>query len=512
MLSVLLLPIFSGCKVTSDDIEFWKGTVKGPGKIVAVMLAERYPMELRTQAAMALVEMERQDRDGVAMLQEAIQRIQHSNPESVQQIIDGMVPQLEAQMRGSDNANQEEGAPPSTIQVRAKDAAYLLVTHASDESQTQLINAVVDWFTVDFANRSLSGNYSAEQVVRSLGAAGASRLVTALNIALPKAALVNLCDLIKDLGSDETKAAAATRLLAIEQEANTQEYVNGLRDAYKEQNPDVSDEQALGTAIFNRDRYIVGGVLPAMKHLASQDPIRNRLLAIANTAAPAGSPEAVVNIINERRRSALQALEGNATEAQLEAVLAIALNNENPADVRDYAFDRVGDIRSRAAIPALWPLVQYGENDTNQKRLRWRAGELVLAIGGAEIVGEFLSKLPTGDGVQYEPEELAGYATRMSQMTPQPVDIVERQLSASTWFARVIALRFIERRGSEADAAKLERLAQDATAVVGQGWAGRELDTVGKVAQQAVAALRERLAEPEEGSAEASSMSASAME
>ena len=65
-LSISVLMLVGGCKVTSEDIEYWKGTVKGPGKIVAVMLADKYPMELRTQAALALVDMERPDRDGTA--------------------------------------------------------------------------------------------------------------------------------------------------------------------------------------------------------------------------------------------------------------------------------------------------------------------------------------------------------------------------------------------------------------------------------------------------------------
>ena len=82
--ALLLLGLFAsaGCKVTADDIEYWKGTVKGPGKIVAVLLAERYPMELRTQAALALVEMERTDVNGVGELQRAVQQIQSSDAET----------------------------------------------------------------------------------------------------------------------------------------------------------------------------------------------------------------------------------------------------------------------------------------------------------------------------------------------------------------------------------------------------------------------------------------------
>ncbi len=119
-----------------------------------------------------------------------------------------------------------------------------------------------------------------------------------------------------------------------------------------------------------------------------------------------------------------------------------------------------------------------------------------MALGGPGIVPEFLSKLPAEAGVQYEPAELEGYATRMSQMTPPPVSIVEGQLSSPQWFKRVIALRFIERRGTEGDLAKMQRLTGDRSEVLGEGWSRREVDTVGKAAEAAIAALRERLANP----------------
>ena len=77
LVSALSLAL-GAARSASEDIEYWKGTVKGPGKIIAVMLADKYPMELRTQAALALVDMERTDRDGTAELQQALQRLDDS--------------------------------------------------------------------------------------------------------------------------------------------------------------------------------------------------------------------------------------------------------------------------------------------------------------------------------------------------------------------------------------------------------------------------------------------------
>jgi len=489
----------AGCKVTGDDIEYWKGTVKGPGKIVAVLLAEWYPMELRTQAALALVEMERTDVNGVGELQRAIQQIQSTNAEQAGQIIDGMAAGLTSMMRGGDNAQTDDLGPPMS-QTRAKDAAYLLIANASPQTRAQLMEAVVGWYAVDFAERSLAGDYSVEQVVRSLGAPAAGLLVDAMNSHQPQQALVKIAEMIGQLGDDDTKARAAARLVEIEQEMESEEFITWLKtkigDSLEAQGRSQSDDRIELIARLNRENFINDGALPAMKHLSAQSAVRDRLIAIATTPPAEGLNAATTEALNLRRQRALQALEGAVNEEQLQPLLSIALNEANPINVRDYAFDRIGDIRSTAAIPQMWPLVSNGDNEELPKRLRWRAGELVLALGGSEIVDDLFNRLPTANGAEFEPQELEGYATKMSTMTPQPVAVVERQLRSNSWFARVIALRFIERRGTEADIAKMQRLVRDSTATVGEGWSGRELPTVGKVAEAAIAALRERLAGP----------------
>lgn len=498
ILAVLALAtLVGGCKVTGEDIEYWKGTVKGPGKIVAVMLSENYPLELRTQAAVALVEMERQDVDGVAELQRAIQRLPD---DTRQEIINGMVPGLIALMRGGDAASSDNTGPPP-MQVRAKDAGYLLITHAQGQTREQLVDAVVGWYVADFNGRSLAGNYSAEQVIRSLGSRAATMLVEALNAEMPPQALVKLSEIIAQVGDEQAKQRAGERLVEIEQRMSGDEYLEWLkgkvREQIRDQMPDAEIDENRVTAIaqLNRENFITQGALPAMKHLSRQEAVANRLIAIA-------AIESDNEVIVARRVKALQALEGGAKREHLQQLLGLALGAQSPDGVRDYAFDRVGDIRSPEAIPPMWPLVQDGE----KQRLRWRAGEMVLVIGGPNIVAEFFSKLPTGADVKYEPEELEGYATRLSQMTPPPTDLVRQQLASSDWWDRVIALRYFERKGTEADVPAMQRLASDRAQVKGEHWENIEITTVGQVAEAAIQGLRERLSgggeETQEGQAE----------
>jgi hypothetical protein len=468
----------AGCKVAAEDIEYWKGTVKGPGKITAVMLAGKYPIELRTQAALALIDMERTDRDGTAELQQALGRLEE---EERNQLIEGMVPGLEELMKKSDKA--DGSATPR--QIRAKDAAFLLITHAPPQVKSKLTLDVVDWYMEDFNGRSLAGNYSAEQVIRALGSPAAKVLVKGLKAQMPQQALVKMAQLIGQLYDPATKKEAGARIVAIEREMEGKEFLAWVKQNVVTQatrsGMKLTAAQLDNATNMNRDDFINNGALPAMKWLADDPGVKARLLELA---AIKGKNEAG----EMRRVAALAALEGKVSSSDLTTVMGLALDSQNPASVRDAAFDRVGDIKSPMALPQLWPLVSSNDN----ARQRWRAGEMVLAIGGPAVVSEFFNKLPSSG--EYSQEELEGYATRMGQMTPLPSAVVREQLSGSGWYNRVIAIRFFERKGGAGDVAKLKELSQDKTATKGPRWG--KTKTVGDVAEEAALAAKQRLAEP----------------
>lgn len=484
--ALVALVLVSGCKVTTDDIDEWMGTIKGPGKIVAVLLADKYEDDLRVHAGLALVRMQpREDVDGVSELQAAVRRL---DEETRARLVGMMVDPLIAMMRGEDvqqagGDEEGEGVPPR--QVRAKDAAFLLIPYAGDEHRTQLTNAVVDWFVVDFNGRSLSGNFSAEQVVRQLGAPGASRLVNALNAQLPQQALVKIAELIAALGDDATKERAAERLVEIEQEMEGTEFFDWLktqlRTQLEAQGREVEEERITIAAALNRENFITLGALPAMKHLNDQRSIQDRLLAIAQATAVEGvGAEAVTT----RRTKALQAMEGGVRAEQVDALLTMALNVETPTGVRDYAFDRVADSRAASAVPRLWPTF----TETEDWRVRWRVGSLILTLGGTEVIQQFLQRL---DDEEYAREELYGYGERLSQMRPAPNDLMNAELRADNWFRRCIALYFWERRAEDDDIARVRALAGDEAATQGEHW--EEQDTVGKVATAVAGAIQQRL-------------------
>jgi hypothetical protein len=478
-LAAALAFFVGGCRVTANDVDAWKGTVKGPTKMEAVLLADKYELPLRTHAALSLVTMERNDVNGVETLKAALQKLD-SNVR--QQIIAGVVPGLLAAMKAGGVGDPDLGPPSS--QVRAKDAAFMLTSLATADSKAALTEGVIGWYAADFSGRNLSGAYSAEQVVRALGSPAANALTDAIQAKLPQQALVKLVELISQLGAPETKKRAASKLVAVEQEMRGEPFLKWLESeiaaTLKDAGESVDAERVKKTALLNRLKFIEDGVLPSMKYLASEPEVAERLLKIAEAPGAA---------LQTQRVRALQALEGSAKEEHLDRLLALALDEKNPTTVRDYAFDRVGDIRSPRALSAMWPLVQSAEN----QRLRWRAGELVLVIGGAAVLPEFFAKLPGGD-VSYEPEELDGYAGRMGQITPPPDDIARGQLASPDWWDRVIALRYFQRRGGQSnlarDLAALEPLTKDKAEVAGEHW--EKGTTVGTVAQEAITAIRDR--------------------
>lgn len=492
VLTALLCLGLGGCKVTSEDIDYWTGTMKGPGKIVAVLMADKYEDELRVYAGTALVRMEpREDVDGVSELQAAVRQLPEENRS---RLVDQMAPQLIEIMRGADTpqaGGEEDGVPP--LQVRAKDAAFLLIPYASGEQRGALTDAVVDWFVVDFNGRNLAGNYSAEQVVRQLGAPAASRLVNALNARLPQQALVKLAELIAGLGNDATKQRAAERLVEIEREMESEEFGDWLKERLREQlrarddAAEIDENRVAAAASLNRENFITLGALPAMKHLNGQTVVQDRLLAIAQQTSAEG---ATGEQVQARRVKALQAMEGGVRQEQVSALLDLALNAEQPMGVRDYAFDRIADARDTGAITRLWPVF----TEVEDWRVRWRVGSLILTLGGPDVVQEFFNRL---DDDAYAREELYGYGERLSQMRPPPTDFINGQLRSSEWYDRIVALYFWEKRAEAGDIPRVEGLANDSAETDGEHW--EEQDTVGKVATAVAGAIRERLGIETEG-------------
>jgi len=231
VVGVMLGVLLAGCQVDSDDVQQWKGTVKGPTRLVAVIGSDRYPHELRTEAALAIVEMDRNDVDALALLKGALDDLRGEDAAATETIVTGMIPRLEALL--SEEPDEAQNGPDPT-QVRAKDAAYMVIPYVPEDARDALIRSVVGWYSADFEGRSLAGDYSAEQVTRALGAEAAGMLVDALHEKMPPQAMIKIAEIIGEDGDEETKKRAGERLVAIEKEMEKSAFVKWLAGQIRE--------------------------------------------------------------------------------------------------------------------------------------------------------------------------------------------------------------------------------------------------------------------------------------
>jgi hypothetical protein len=486
----LSLGVIAGCAIGSDDIQHWKQTQKGPEKILKVMSSDRYPLALRAEAALAMVELDRADVAGLHELGAALDKMASSEPLAVEAIVGDVAPRLAVMMKGT------PGEPATAAQIRAKDAAFRLVSFADASVREKLVDDIVAFFVEDFPSRSLAGDASAEQVARKLGDPAVSRMIAAMSAKMPPEALVKLAELMAELGNAATKQRAGERLVAIEREMESDAYVAWLAQEIRAQQPAGTDDARLSVmAALNREKFVNQGALTAMKQLAGEAAVATRLLEVAAQKPAEGAAEQAVEIQNARRSTALLALERNAKPEHLGRLLPIALDAGDSLEVRDHAFDRIGEAGSTEAIAPMWPLVQSNVNQDLPKRLRWRAGELVLKLGGPAVVDEFLAKLPAGPMIEYEPEELAGYAARMAAMTEPPNASMRAAARSGHWARNVIAAHYLADRGEGSDRVLLQQLAGSRLALVGAGWdrLDPEQKTVGDVARAASTRLEKRL-------------------
>lgn len=437
LLSILIV-LLGGCEVTPQDIETWKGTQRGPGKIVAVLVSDKYTPALRTQAAVALFEMNRSDTNALQELEGALGQIQ---PAERAPIVAGMVARIREILASS-------GERPTDLAVRAKDAGYVVYPYTTGTDQAALRQALLDWILVDFNGRFLLGAHNTEKIVKAIGAPAATALVAGITPA--QLAVEKICQLIMELGDPATKLATSAKLV---ETARAQ----------------AATPQGITEYVFLAMKAVGGRpVVDYILELASQDPPAD---------AQAASRHAAAQLLG------LAALEGHVAATDADRLADIGLNSKLDLRVRDQAFDRLEDLKNPTSVARLWPLLEQDD-----KRLRWRAGELIMAIGGAATVPELLRKLPSGRNTEYLPEEIGGYGDRISEMNPVPLEAVRASLTAESWVARLIAVQVIGRRGGPQDMPTLQQLTADNTRISGEGWDVGA--TVGKEARAALVRLQ----------------------
>jgi len=486
----------AGCGVSENDIDHWKRTVRGPGKITAVLLGQKYPRPLRVRAARALIEMRHPNANGLELLSQALGAM---SAEDRQGIIHDLLAPLKQAMRGEGQQQTAQG--PTEPMIRAKDAAYMILPHATGANREELSREIISWIMTDLNTRALAGQFTAEQVVQAVGASAGEIVVNGIN-ANEDTVLVmnNIAQLVNAIGTDAVKDAAARKMVTVCDELEAPAATARLRQAAERRlRQSATPTATIEPARIERAGETLRGQFISIVHQALST--LNRPVGTQYFIRVAGSAQEPI----ERRKTSLSTIQGQVSRENAAALLAIATNAAAPNDVelRGLAVDRLGETQDTSVLPQMWTLFDTtnGGEANSEYMLRWKLGEAILKLGGATIVPTFVQHLAATRAVArgapafegYTFSEINGYAVAIGDFAPPPRAVMREQLTNSHVHVRAMALLFLGIKGEAADAARIEALQNDATAITGPGWSAQNLTNLGAVARRAREALRRAL-------------------
>lgn len=455
----------AGCRTGSDDIERWANTAQGPRKLVAVLTHDKYPMELRLEAAMTLIRMKPRGgrRIGIQGTDEQpglIGALQQMDPANRSAIVAQLVPALTTEIVKAPPPAQAGQAPPADVSTPYKDAAFaLLVTDGGSlvsdvKLQQDLRTALATWASTNFAERmdDSSQLFGMEQVLRELKADGVRKLP---DLMLPGAAKVDrMADLVADFGDPATKLRASQKLVTIAQQTASEEWIKQKAPAVEQANKasklNPKPEQFRAQLEQYQEEELLR-VFASMKRVGGQ-PSVDFLLGFAQNKANS----------DKKRANALAALQGNLDRnnpAHANGVLAIASAADTPDQVRDVALQRVGEFPRATVVERL-----YGLFDNENWKVRWVAAELILRMSDTGQLPEFFDKIGKAPGMAIT--EPLRYGALIADMKgpKTPKDAVQPYLgSARPVEARLTALGYYYAAGTPDDLGQLSSFADDKT-------------------------------------------------
>jgi hypothetical protein len=474
VLMAALAATTAGCRTDSDNVKAWASKSQGPRKLVAVLTHDKYPIDLRIEAALTLVSMKPRGgrRIGIQGTDEQpglIDALATMQPAARSTIVTRLVPKLEEEMQKPLPAAQAgQAVADSTIPY--KDAAFALLTHDDgallpDEGlRKSLKTALANWTATNFAERldDTSQMFGMEQVLRELKADGVRSLP---NLIVPGANKIDrVSAMIADFGDEATKAQASEKLVAVAKEVNSETWIKqkapGVEAANKASklNP-TPDQFKAQLAKFQEEELL--RVFSSMKKVGGK-PVVAFLLAFAqdktqDEKSPANEPR------GRRRAAALAALQGNLDKkdaSHAQAVLAVAGAADTPDSVREVALQRVGELPRPLVIDKLYDLFK----DPNWK-VRWVAAELVLKMSETPQLPEFFAKLGQAENMAITEPLKYGQILANMKGTPTPAEVAAKYSATGNPVpVRLSALGYYYNVGTEADLPKVAKYTSDKSA------------------------------------------------
>ncbi len=442
------LPL-SGCRVSDDDVHRWENTARGPDKLSAVLLHDKYEVPIRVEAALSLIRMKpRQGRRiGINLVVETLSQPQVT-PEARQAIVAKLIPAIIAELKKPPPVAQAGQPSPPDGSYPYKDAAYALlngertVIIADEGLKQSLKQALVEWAMADFEHRldNRTQSFGMEQLLRYLGAPSV--------VGLPKIMtreakhLDQMAALVSELGDPKTKEAASAGLVAIAKYVTSDEWTKvktpELKDANQASKLAPTDKQFQAQLAQYQDEELFR-VFGALRKVGGRP-------AVDFCLTFAGQKEQ-----SEKRRSAaLAALEGRLDRnnpEDIKRILQVA-STDAPDAVLDGAFRRIGEMPRERVVDELYKLLKV---DTKWK-IRRAAAMTVLKMSTVKHLDEFMTKLPEAAAKGFAMPEALAYGAAFGDLKEgNPLEAAKKYFTTGSPAARVSAISYMFTYGTVAD-------------------------------------------------------------
>jgi hypothetical protein len=353
--------------------------------------------------------------------------------------VDDIAPKLVDMMQQQPPPKPTDGTPAQPDpSIPYKDAAFGLLAHepplaTDDATKASLTAALTQWVQTDFESRvdNSSQQFGVEQIMRFLGAPSVKTLPTTITEASTKND--KACQLIADIGDDDTKKRAGEALVALAKLIDSPGWMDKQRALVNEANAKTHatpTAQQISDQLKQYQEQELEKVFVNMKRVGGR-PVVEYCLAYAKDK---GKSE-------KMRTDALAAIENRVDKniaGDFQTIFDIIRDGQNPDAVRGVAMSRLGELPKDMIVAKLYTLF-----DDKKWQVRLDAAKLVLKVITTKDVPDFMRHLPRDAKTKMGLSEPIAYGAIIMAMDPKggpkPRDVLNSFLGSTDLGAKLTA-------------------------------------------------------------------------